>query len=73
MSGVCQCFFKAFGKNLVTVNPTNHKSLLAEHGIKSSSNIMVKHGKIWDIFPDTTMPTYKTYGTPNLHNFSPLK
>ena len=43
MSSLCKYFFKAFGMELITVIPTNHKSLLAENGIKSLSNIMVKH------------------------------
>ena len=54
MYSLCQYFFKAFGMKLVTVSPTDHKSLLVEHGIKCLSNIMVKHltdlGKNWDIF-----------------------
>ena len=43
MSSLCQWFFKACGIQLVTVSPTNHKSLQAEHGIKSLSNILMKH------------------------------
>ena len=42
MSSLCQWFFKAYGIQLVTVSPTNHKSLQAEHGIKSLSNILMK-------------------------------
>ena len=61
---------------LVTVSPTNHKSLIAEHGKRNLSNIMVKHltglGKNWDIFLDPTMLTYNTYRTPNLNNLSPF-
>ena len=37
MSSLCQWFFKAYGIQLITVSPTNHKSLQAEHGIKSLS------------------------------------
>ena len=43
MSSLCQWFFKAYGIQLVTVSPTNHKSLQAEHGIKSLSNMLIKH------------------------------
>ena len=43
MSSLCQWFFKAYGIQLVTVSPTNHKSLQAEHGIKCLSNILMKH------------------------------
>ena len=35
--------FKAYGIQLITVSPTNHKSLQAEHGIKSLSSILMKH------------------------------
>ena len=48
--------FKAYGIQLVTVSPTNHKSLQAEHGIKSLSNILMKHlshlGDDWHLLPD---------------------
>ena len=43
MSSLCQWFFKAYGIQLVTVSPTNHKTLQAKHGIKSLSNILMKH------------------------------
>ena len=43
MSSLYQWFFKAYGIQLVTVSPTNHRSLQAEHGIKSLSNILMKH------------------------------
>ena len=58
MSSLCQVFFKAYGIQLVTVSPTNHKSLQAEHGIKSLHNILM---------------TYNTYNTPNLENLSPFE
>ena len=77
MSSLCQYFFKAFGMKLVTVSPTNHVSLLAEHGIKSLLDIMVNHltglSKNWNIFLDPTMLTYNTYSTPNLDNLSPFE
>ena len=41
MSSLCQWFYKAYDIQLVTVSPTNHKSLQAEHGIKSLSNILM--------------------------------
>ena len=62
---------------LITCSPTNHKSLLAEHGIKSLSNILMKHltglGKDWDNYVDPTMLTYNTYCTPNLDNLCPFQ
>ena len=77
LSSLTQWFLKAFGIKLITCSPTNHKSLLAEHGIKSLSNILMKNhtglGKNWDIFVDPAMLTYNTYCTPNLDNLCPFQ
>ena len=77
MSSLCQWFFKAYGIQLVTVSPTNHKSLQAEHGIKSLSNILMKHlsglGDDWHLYTRPAMLTYNTYNTPNLDNLSPFE
>ena len=77
MSSLCQWFFKAYGIQLVTVHPTNHKSLQAEHGIKSLSNILMKHlsglGDNWHLYTRPAMLTYNTYNTPNLDNLSPFE
>ena len=43
MSHLTQTMLLSYGVKLITVSPTNHKSLLAEHGIKSLSNILMKH------------------------------
>ena len=43
MSHLTQQMLISYGVKLITVSPTNHKSLLAEHGIKSLSNILMKH------------------------------
>ena len=77
MSSLCQWFFKAYGIQLVTLSPTNHKSLQAEHGIKSLSNILMKHlsglGDDWHLYTRPAMLTYNTYNTPNLDNLSPFE
>ena len=77
MSSLCQWFIKAYGIQLVTVSPTNHKSLQAEHGIKSLSNILMKHlsglGDDWHLYTRPAMLTCNTYNTPNLDNLSPFK
>ena len=77
MSSLCQWFFKAYGIQLVTVSPTNHKSLQAEHGIKSLSNILMKHlsglGDNWHLYCRPAMMTYNTYNTPNLDNLNPFE
>ena len=77
MSSLCQWFFKAYGIQLVTVSPTNHKSLQGKHGIKSLSNILMKHlsglGDDWHLYTRPAMLTYNTYNTPNLDNLSPFE
>ena len=77
LSSLFQWFFKAFRMKLITCSPTNYKSLLAEHGIKSLSNILMKHltglGKDWDNYVDPAMLTYNTYCTPNLDNLYPFQ
>ena len=77
MSSLCQWFFKAYGIQLVTVSRTNHKSLQAEHGIKSLSNMLMKHlsglGDDWHLYTRPAMLTYNTYNTPNLDNLSPFE
>ena len=77
MSSLCQWFFKAYGIQLITVSPTNHKSLQAEHGIKSLSSILMKHlsglGDDWHLYTRPAMLTYNTYNTPNLDNLSPFE
>ena len=77
MSSLCQWFFKADDIQLVTVSPTNHKSLQAEHGIKSLSSILMKLlsglGDNWHLYTRPAMLTYNTYNTPNLDNLSPFE
>ena len=77
MSSLCQWFFKSYGIQLVTVSPTNHKSLQAEHGVKSLSNILMKHlsglGDNCHVYCRPAMMTYNTYNTPNLDNLSPFE
>ena len=40
LSSLAQAFFHHYGIRMITVSPTNHKSLLAEHGIKSLAEIL---------------------------------
>ena len=43
MSSLMNYLFKALGIKIKTVGHYNHKSLQAEHGIKSLSSILTKH------------------------------
>ena len=73
-SSLMQAFTEQLNIKVIFVSPTNHKSLLAEHGIKSLSNLLVKHlTEVWS-WPDClpyAMLCYNTYSTPNLDNMSP--
>ena len=77
MSHITQQMFLSYGVKLITVSPSNHKSLLAEHGIKSLSNILMKHlsgmGLDWDIYCKPAMLVYNSYASTNLADFSPFE
>ena len=77
MSHLTQTMLLSYGVKLITVSPTNHKSLLAEHGIKSLSNILMKHltglGLDWNIYCKPAMSVYNSYASPNLADFSPFE
>ena len=68
-----EAFTEQLGIKMIMVSPTNHKSLLAEHGIKSLSNLLVKHlTEVWS-WPDClpyVMLCYNSYSTLNLDNMS---
>ena len=69
--------FKSYGIHVTTASPTNHQSLMAEHGIKSLANILMKHltglGDNWPIYCKPAMLAYNSYATPNLDNLSPFE
>ena len=75
-SSLMQAFTEKLNINMIMVSPTNHKSLFAEHGIKSLSNFLVKHlTEVWswsDCLP-YAMLYYNSYSTPNLDNMSPYE
>ena len=74
MSSLMSYLFKKLGINIKTVGPYNHKSLQAEHGIKSLSNILSKHltgqGQTWQKFLLLATFAYNVFHTPNLGNYS---
>ena len=77
MSHLTQTMLLSYGVKLITVSSTNHKSLLAEHGIKSLSNILMKHltelALDWNIYCKPGMLVYNSYASPNLADFSPFE
>jgi hypothetical protein len=75
LANLMQYMMKQYDIKMLTIGPTNHKSLLAEHGIKSIANIIMKHltgvGSNWDRFLPFTMLSYNIFCTPNLGNHAP--
>ena len=77
VSSLAQAFFQHFGVRLLTVSPSNHKSLLAEHGIKSLAEILKCHlsglGPTWPDYLDFAMLCYNSYSSPNLDGLCPFE
>ena len=77
MSTLCQYCFQQYKIQLITLSVTNHKSLQAEHGIKSLSNMIITHltglGRNWHVFAKPCMLTYNSFQTPNLDDFCPFE
>ena len=69
--------FKKLGISVKTVGPYNHKSLQAEHGIKSLSSILSKcltdQGQTWHKFLSLATFAYNIFLTPKLGNYSPYE
>ena len=77
MSSLMSYLFKKLGISIKTVGPYNHKSLQAEHSIKSLSNILSKcltgQGQTWHKFLSLATFAYNIFHTPNLGNYSPYE
>ena len=77
MSSLMSYLFKKLGISIKTVGPYNHKSLQAEHGIKSLLSILSKcltgQGQMWHRFLSLATFTYNIFHTPNLGNYSPYE
>ena len=69
--------FKALGIKIKTVGPYNHKSLQAEHGIKSLLATVMKHlteqGQMWHKYLLLATFAYNIFHSPNLGNYSPFQ
>ena len=76
-SSLFSAFAAEYGIEMIYVSPTNHKSLKAEHAIKSVSEILIKHltglGKNWHEFLSYAILSYNSFDTPNLQNMSPFE
>ena len=77
MSSLMSYLFRTLKITIKTVGPYNHKSLQAEHGIKSLSNILSKcltdQGQMWHKFLSLATFSYNTFHSPNLGNYSPYE
>ena len=77
MSSLMNYLFKALGIKIKRVGPYNHKSLQAEHSIKTLSSILTKHltgqGQTWHKFLSLGTFAYNTFHSPNLGNYSPFE
>ena len=77
MSSLMNYLFKALGIKIKTVGPYNHKSLQAEHCIKSLSAILTKHltgqEQMWHKFLSLGTFSYNTFHSPNLGNYTPFE
>ena len=77
MSSLMSYLFTKLGISIKTVGPYNHKSLQAEHSIKSLSNILSKcftgQGQTWHKFLSLATFAHNIFHTPNLGNYSPYE
>ncbi len=76
-SNAFQEMMREIGTKVLWVSVTNHKSLKAEHGIKSLSNILTKYltgkGREWPEMVGVAQLNYNTFASPNLDGFSPFE
>ena len=75
-SSLMEAFSRQLSIKIITVSPTNHKCVLAEHGIKSLSSLLVKHFElVWSCSSclPYSMLYYNSYSSPNLYGFSPYE
>ena len=77
MSSLMNYLFRKFETKFKVVAPYNHQSLQAEHGIRSLSNIMMKHliekGQMWYKYWPLATFAYNTFNSPNLASHSPYE
>ena len=75
-SSLMEAFALKLNISIILVSPTNHKSLQAEHGIKSLSGLLVKHlSEQWNWVSCLSYSSlcYNCYDLPNLDGHSPYE
>ena len=75
-SSLMEAFALKLNISIILVSPTNHKSLQAEHGIKSLSGLLVKHlSEQWNWVSCLSYSSlcYNCYDSPNLDGHSPYE
>ena len=74
MSLLMTYLFHRLDIKIKTIALFNHKSLQAEHGIKSLTHILTKHltglCQMWTKYLSLAMFAYNTFNSPNLGNYS---
>ena len=77
MSNLMSYLFRKLNIKIMTVDPYNHQSLQAEHGIKTLSRILTKHlsgqGQMWHKYLPLATFAHNTFNSPNLANYSPYE
>ena len=77
MSSLMNYLFRRFEIKVKTLASYNHQSLHAEHGIKSLSDILMKHltekGQMWHKYLPLATFAYNTFNSPNLTNYLPYE
>ena len=77
ISTLMNYLFRKLNIKIKTVDPYNHQSLQAEHGIKSLSRILTKHltgqGHMWHTYLPLATFAHNTFNSFNLANHSPYK
>ena len=77
MSTLMNYLFRKLNIKIMTVAPYNHQSLQAEHGIKTLSQILMKHltgqGQMWHKYLPLATFAHNTFNSPNLANHSPYE
>ena len=77
MSTLMNYLFTKLNIKIMTVALYNHQSLQAEHGIKTLSQILMKHltgqGQMWHKYLPLPTFAHNTFNSPNLGNHSPYK